>query len=56
MKYLETLSIIQMQKFRIDAGTVGGMKGPNSSHYHLNMKRTHFTPGTKRDPGFKFNK
>lgn len=41
-----------VEKLRIDAGTVQGMKGPNTSHYHLNMKSNHLAPETKRDPGF----
>jgi len=39
---------------RIDAPTGKGYKGPNYSHYHLDGKKTHFSPrGNDFDPGFQ---
>ncbi|MBZ4421419.1 hypothetical protein [Myxococcus sp. RHSTA-1-4] len=42
------------ERLRIDPPTPPGQKGPNTSHYHLDGKGTHYSPAPgDKDPGFK---
>lgn len=42
------------ERLRIDPPTPPGRKGPNTSHYHLDGKSTHYSPAPgDKDPGFK---
>ena len=42
------------ERLRIDPATPPGSKGPNTSHYHLNGKGTHYSPAPgSKDPGFQ---
>jgi hypothetical protein len=41
------------ERLRIDPATPPGQKGPNYSHYHLDGRGSHYSPGTgDKDPGF----